>query len=243
MKPGYLDYRSGTTYHVLVIGLRAGRLRCVDGGPQDDGLRWWSTLGVATSVPVVWSCLVVTTKHIFFSKKQWACWANAWRVQLHRPSSVSGCEERALHLRPAYRRGSAGTVMGAAPSWGFPPTALARLPSQRNDLSRRVQGTKPSWTDHGLSLLARGLQHTDAARTVVSPKGDPPILTARYALSRRAREAVAEFRGKEDKQMISVRLAAWALIAVSALWRALGHIDNAGLSIVCGAVVALAHLG
>ncbi len=42
--------------------------------------------------------------------------------------------------------------------------------------------------------------------------------------------------------MMSVRLIAWALIAVSTLWRALGHIDNTGLSIVCGAVVALAHL-
>ncbi len=43
--------------------------------------------------------------------------------------------------------------------------------------------------------------------------------------------------------MMSVRLIAWALIAVSALWRALGHIDNTGLSILCGAVITLAHLG
>ncbi len=42
--------------------------------------------------------------------------------------------------------------------------------------------------------------------------------------------------------MISVRLIAWALIAVSALWRALGHIDNVALSIVCGSAVTLAHL-
>lgn len=98
------------------------------------------------------------------------------------------------------RRMGAGTVVGAAPPWGVPPTALARLPPQRYDLTETVQLRRPSRPDHGLSLLARGLQHTDAARTVGSPLGDPPILTARYALSRRAREAVAEFRGKEGKQ-------------------------------------------
>ncbi len=43
--------------------------------------------------------------------------------------------------------------------------------------------------------------------------------------------------------MISVRMIACVLIAVSALWRALGHIDNMALSIVCGAAVTLAHLG
>jgi len=48
---------------------------------------------------------------------------------------------------------------------------------------------------------------------------------------------------RRANKMTSVRLIAWALIAVSALWRALGHIDNTGLSILCGAVITLAHLG
>lgn len=41
-------------------------------------------------------------------------------------------------------------------------------------------------------FFARWSHHTDAAQTVVSPSGDPSIITARYALGRRARRAARD---------------------------------------------------